>query len=97
MKRVAMLAGGAVLLAGALTACAQAPDAGIVIEKGHTDTYVTTVVVNCGKYCAVPVTTVHPEAWKLRLRDAEGDAGWVEVDSLVWEDVEVGDYFEVVE
>lgn len=77
----------------AFAACS-GPQSGYVTAKEHESSYVFTTMTYCGKGCLVPVTNTRPECYRLDLRTADGDTRSVCVGSDVYEQTQVGDFFE---
>lgn len=66
---------------------------GTVIEKSHKDAsvYTTYLYIN-GQF--VPQVHSSPERWYLTLQNHDtGEKGTVAVDSYVWHEIQVGDYY----
>ena len=83
-----------------LLIAAAIPDtlAGEVYKKSHrpprtTTTWQTTYGGNGQPTGGFPITTNHPEAWLVFIIDDEGTTESFAVSEVVWQDVEIGDWF----
>lgn len=90
MKRLALAVASAAL---ALAACGSSVESGVVVDKRDKPAHVEW---QCGigpKGGCVLMPVGIPEMWQLRLRDGDGDEGWVDVTSADYARTNVGDNY----
>lgn len=84
----------------ALVACSQAPDAGVITEKGYDDPDEWYQCMSTGtpgepyySSCGYTIRHYDEEHWLLRLDDGE-DNGWVRVPEFLWTQARVGQFYD---